>query len=37
VDLPETDTPVTHVSKPTGKSAVTYYKLMPRAPRMRIT
>src|SRR3569833_593448 len=37
VDLPDPETPVTHVNKPTGTSAVTFRRLLPVAPTMRIT
>src|SRR5690606_36674956 len=32
VDLPPPDTPVTHVKVPSGKPAVTFFRLLPRAP-----
>jgi hypothetical protein len=32
VDLPEPDTPVTQVSRPTGKSTLTFFRLLPLAP-----
>ena len=34
VDLPEPDTPVTQVSKPTGNSRSTFLRLLPVAPVM---
>ena len=37
VDLPEPDTPVTHVITPSGMSTVTLRRLLPRALRMRRT
>ncbi|MNN72140.1 hypothetical protein D3C81_1881480 [compost metagenome] len=33
-DLPEPDTPVTHVIKPTGKLSDTFFRLLPVAPVM---
>ncbi len=33
VDLPEPDTPVTQVNSPTGIAAVTFFRLLPFAPR----
>ena len=36
VDLPEPETPVTQVIRPSGISAVTFLRLLPRAPSMRI-
>ena len=36
VDLPEPDTPVTQVSRPTGKSTLTFLRLLPLAPTMRM-
>jgi hypothetical protein len=35
VDLPEPDTPVTHVNSPSGNSAVTFFKLLAVAPMTR--
>src|SRR5438552_14352333 len=35
VDLPEPDTPVTHVSRPTGNATVTFFRLLPLAPTTR--
>src|SRR5450830_1570931 len=35
VDLPEPDTPVTQVSKPTGRSKLTFFRLLPVAPASR--
>src|SRR5512139_2970392 len=35
VDLPEPETPVTHTSRPTGRSRVTSFRLLPLAPVMR--
>ena len=32
VDLPEPDTPVTQVNRPSGNSAFTFLRLLPRAP-----
>ncbi len=32
VDLPEPETPVTQVNRPTGSSSVTFLRLLPRAP-----
>ena len=36
VDLPEPETPVTQVIRPMGISAVTFFRLLPRAPRIVI-
>ena len=37
VDLPEPETPVTPMSVPSGKSTVTFFRLLPFAPTMRST
>ena len=36
VDLPEPETPVTQVRSPSGSSSVTFCRLLPRAPLMRM-
>ena len=36
VDFPEPDTPVTQVSRPSGNSNLTFWRLLPRAPSIRI-
>ena len=35
VDLPEPDTPVTQVKRPTGNDTVTFFRLLPLAPTTR--
>ena len=35
VDLPPPETPVTQVKRPSGIVAVTFFRLLPRAPTMR--
>ena len=37
VDLPPPETPVTQVNRPSGISAVTFFRLLPRAPASRST
>ncbi|MCY1556528.1 hypothetical protein D9M68_932850 [compost metagenome] len=37
VDLPEPETPVTQVSRPTGKATLTFFRLLPVAPTTRIS
>src|SRR4051812_23365632 len=37
VDLPDPDTPVTQVNRPTGNDAVTLFRLLPLAPMTRIS
>src|SRR6185369_12164424 len=37
VDLPEPDTPVTQVNRPTGNATLTLFRLLPLAPSTRIS